>query len=90
MMPAARHLPLIALICLSACAGQDDGYPSLLPTERILAEPALPDHAGPATASPAAIDAEAEARAAALRRRAEALRGPVIEPDIRARMRPGD
>ncbi|MTE01364.1 hypothetical protein GIY56_13825 [Paracoccus sp. YIM 132242] len=81
-------LTLIACAALLSGCG-DEPYPSLLPTDRILAEPVLPDHA-PAATSPAAVDAEAEARAAALRRRADALRGPVIEPDALARMRPRD
>lgn len=81
---------LCALLSLTACGRQEDGYPELLPTDRILAEPTLPAHAGAAAASPAQVDAEAEARAAALRRRADALRGPVIEPAIRDRMRAAD
>lgn len=75
-------------VFLSGCTGASDPYPRLLPTDQILAEPVLPDHAPDAAASPAAVDAEAQARAAALRARAEALRGPVIEPEALSRMRP--
>jgi hypothetical protein len=75
---------------LSGCEGESEPYPRLLPTDQILAEPTLPDHAPEAATSPAAVDAEAEARAAELRRRAEALRGPVIEPDTLSRMQPQD
>lgn len=83
-------IPIACAALLSGCGGDADTYPRLLPTDRILAEPVLPDHAPEAAASSAAVDAEAEARAEALRRRAEALRGPVIEPEARARMRPRD
>ncbi|MGN7869895.1 hypothetical protein [Paracoccus sp. 22332] len=85
-----RHaLILTCVAALAACTGEADTYPSLLPTDRILAEPALPDHA-PHAASSVAVDAEAQARADALRQRADALRGPVIEPDALSRMRPQD
>lgn len=73
---------------LSACAGESGPYPRLLPTDRILAEPALPDHAPDAAASSAAVDAQAQAHADALRQRADALRGPVIEPETLSRIRP--
>ena len=86
-----RILTLIACApLLSGCGGEADPYPRLLPTDRILAEPALPDHAPEAARSPAAVEAEATARAADLRRRADALRGPVIEPDALSRMRQRD
>lgn len=85
-----RHaLILTCAAALAACTGDAETYPSLLPTDRILVEPALPDHA-PRAASSAAVDAEAKARADALRQRAEALRGPVIEPDTLSRMHPQD
>ncbi|MCF3974435.1 hypothetical protein [Paracoccus salsus] len=75
-----------ALICLAACGGGGDTYPHLLPTEMILAEPALPDHAAGAAASPSITADETRTRAAALKRRADGMRGPVIEPDALARM----
>ncbi|WP_207099532.1 hypothetical protein [Paracoccus shandongensis] len=84
-------LTLIACAALlSGCGNEADPYPRLLPTDQILAEPTLPDHAPDAAASPAAVDAQAKARAEALRQRADALRGPVIEPEARSRMRPRD
>lgn len=86
-----KHALTLAAACaafLSGCTGASDPYPRLLPTDQILAEPALPDHAPDAVASSAAVDAEAQGRAAALRARAEALRGPVIEPEILSRIRP--
>lgn len=78
--------PIFGLVTLAACNPQADAYPDLLPTAQILAEPTLPDHSAEAVASPEAVDAQAGARADALRRRAEALKKPVIEPSIRARM----
>lgn len=81
-----RPILILCLLTLSGCQAEGDAYPRLLPTEVILAEPVLPDHAPPA-AAPGPVRADAAARADALRQRAEALRGPVIEPEIRARMR---
>lgn len=87
-----KHAPaLIACVAfLAGCGNAADPYPRLLPTDQILAEPTLPDHAPVAAASPAAVEAEAEARAADLRRRADALRGPVIEPETLSRMQSRD
>lgn len=85
-----KHAPHLAVLCallsVTACGGGDGAYPALLPTERILAEPVLPAHAADAAQGPAQADTTAAARAEALRRRADALRGPVIEPDALARM----
>lgn len=82
--PGAAALAL----ALAGCGGDDAGrFPALLPTQQILAEPVLPEHAAPAAASPAPTEAEAASRAEALRRRAGALSGPVIEADALARMR---
>ncbi|MDP5308089.1 hypothetical protein [Paracoccus spongiarum] len=86
-MNALRRLAAcLLLLSPAACATGQDTYPALLPTERILAEPRLPDHATDAADGPAAAEADSEARAAALRRRAEALRRPVIDAATRARM----
>lgn len=85
-----RNRPILALCAacaLSACAGGQDDYPRLLPTEQVLAEPALPAHAA-TVAADAPPEAAVVARAEALRARADALRGPVIEPGTRARMTP--
>lgn len=89
-MQTRRRWPasaLIACLALSAC-GSDADYPQLLPTQQILAEPALPAHArGPAgPLDPAAVEAAAAARAAALQQRARDLQAPVIDPATRARM----
>lgn len=68
---------IFALGLLTACNGGPD-YPSLMPTDDLLREPDLPAHAGAPTESP---EAALTARADALRARAEALSGPVIEQD---------
>jgi hypothetical protein len=77
---------LLSCLVLSACGRDGDDYPRLLPTDVIMAEPAVPGHAIDATQSQAIAEAPAQDKAQALRRRADALRGPVIEPDQRARM----
>ena len=79
-------LILTGMLNVAGCDSQTDAYPRLLPTDQVLAEPALPEHSAEAATSPAAVDADATARAEALRKRAEALRGPVIESDLRSRM----
>lgn len=83
-----KYAPLLtaSLLALAACDKQADTYPDLLPTEQILAEPTLPSHSTDAVSSSNTVDAQANARADALRARAEALKKPVIEPDTRARM----
>lgn len=75
-----------AFALVSACADQDRTYPQLLPMDRLLAEPELP----PDGANPTAVTEETQSRAEALRARAEALRRPVIEPEIQRRMQQSD
>lgn len=79
-----RALPLMLPLglMLAACVDPGGDYPALLPSDQILAEPSL----SPEAADPATVETALAARASALRARAEALRGPVIEPPIRARM----
>lgn len=80
----ARLMPAFALpLLMAACGDPGTDYPALLPTAALLAEPVLPPHVGDAGAATAA---PAQSRAEALRARAGALRGPVIEPATRARM----
>lgn len=74
------------LAVLSGCANDAQTYPRLLPTAQVLAEPTLPDHAPDAAVSSAAVDAQAQSQADSLRRRADSLRGPVIEPEVLSRM----
>lgn len=76
---------MACILSLPGCAGEGDDYPRLLPSDTILAEPVLPDHA-PASATPASVRAETLSRAESLRRRADGLRGPVIEPEVLSRM----
>lgn len=73
--------PALLCLILAACAA-DDGYPELRPTAEMLAQPQLTPEAN----APATTRQTAERRADALRARADALRGPVIEPDLRQRM----
>lgn len=82
-----RALPLCLAALTTACADRE-GYPQLLPTTEVLAEPALPAHAAPAATPDGAARTEAAAlsRAEALRRRAAGLGGPVIEPTLRDRL----
>lgn len=77
-----RALPFCLPLTLAACGGGGT-YPALMPTEAILAEPVLSPALGTA---PAAVRDDAAARAAALRARAQGLRGPVIESEFRAQM----
>ena len=70
MRPA---LFLAVLLALAACgAGTDDAYPKLVPISQLLAPEAVGTEPDPA--------AGGDARAAALRDRAERLRDPVIPP----------
>jgi hypothetical protein len=95
--PMSRNL-LIACtmaLVLSGCADVPDldgrisaqaaaaPYPTLQPLAPLLAQAAAPARVTPATT--AAVDGDA----AALRARAAALRGPVVDADTRARMTGG-
>lgn len=77
----------IALMGLAACGDDTRDYPALLPTEQVLAEPAIPAHAAGAARDDslgAALDARGQAlarhagpapgRDSDLQRRADALR----------------
>lgn len=79
-----RVFSALTLALLAGCA-DGHAYPDLLPTDRILAEPALPAHAGPAAIGGAPVSAATTGRADALRARADALRGPVVDPALRRR-----
>ena len=85
---------LLSLIGLAACAdvpaledridaaARDAPYPALINIDPLLAQAS--------TATPAlAIEQDVTARAAALRARANRLRGPIIAPGLRARMARG-
>lgn len=83
IVAAMRHALILALT-LAACTADGD-YPRLLPTEQALAEPALPAHATAARTDPAPLEDATAARAAALQARADALRGPVVDPGLQGR-----
>ncbi len=55
-------------------------YPTLAPVDGLLAR------ANASTTDPAAVRGDLASRVAALRARAARLRGPIIEPPVRARM----
>ncbi len=80
-------LALMLLGTLAACGGARDDYPALVPMEQLLAAPAAPTHASAAIADPVATQGSLDGEAAALRARADALRGPVIDAETAARMR---
>lgn len=80
---------VLALAMLAGCGDAGGDYPALMPTDRLLAEPALPGHAADAAQDPTAVGGALDARGrtlagrsaagpvandAELRRRAEALR----------------
>jgi len=79
----ARYALCATLSLLSACGGQSGDYPSLLPMDQLLAEPELPA----AGIDPTVASGTARTRADDLRARADALRGPVVEPDLRRRIK---
>jgi len=80
-MTYISRLALPLILTLAACGGQGD-YPELLPTSELLAEPDVPDHATVATSDPAPVEAATNARAEALRARAQALKAPVVDPSL--------
>ncbi len=64
---ALPRLSILApLLVLAACGDPSTDYPALLPTERMLAEPVIPGHAGIAASSPDQVVADLRAEGAAL------------------------
>ncbi|WP_062560681.1 hypothetical protein [Paracoccus aminovorans] len=63
-----RLAGIIGIAALAALAGCEDGrdYPALMPTEQVLAQPALPGHAADALRDPDAATGALAARGAAL------------------------
>lgn len=80
-----RALPLITLGLLVACSDGSEGYPRLLPTQQILAEPTLPDHATPVAAGEEPVRDAVEAQGAATRNAAKAIPDPVDDAALSAR-----
>ncbi|MTH77499.1 hypothetical protein [Paracoccus aestuariivivens] len=71
---------VLALLALTGCDDRIGDYPALLPTNQILAEPALPAHAADAAKDPTATTDALRGRAAGLTARAA---GPVAhDPDL--------
>ncbi|TKW66136.1 MAG: hypothetical protein DI616_11650 [Paracoccus denitrificans] len=62
---AIRPLPALALL-LAACADHGIDYPALMPTDQLLAEPAIPGHADIAATSPDQVASDLAAAGAAL------------------------
>lgn len=80
-----RVLTLITLGLLAACSDGSEDYPRLLPTQQILAEPALPDHAGDAAASEAPVRDAVKAQGATARSAADTIPDPVDDAALNAR-----
>jgi hypothetical protein len=80
-----RVLTLISLGLLAGCTDGSEDYPRLLPTQQILAEPTLPDHAEPAATSDAPVRNAVEGQGAATRNAPDAIPDPVDEAALNAR-----
>lgn len=64
---AVLPISLLALSALvSACGDDTADYPTLMPTDALLAEPAIPGHAGIAAQSPDQVVSDLQAAGAAL------------------------
>lgn len=72
---------MTGILALAVMAGCDDGrdYPSLLPTDQVLAQPALPAHAGGVGTDPAAVTDALMARRAALQAQSAAGGGTGLD-----------
>lgn len=81
-----KPLAPLLLLLLLACTDQSGDYPSLLPTDVILAEPTLPDYIESIPEPEKAVEQELDTRASDLRRTADTLRKPVIEDSFRDQM----
>lgn len=67
---ARRSIPgILAALALAGCGDAVGDYPALMPTDRLLAEPALPAHAAEVRDDPAPAGDALAARAGALSRR---------------------
>lgn len=57
---------LLGALLLAGCGDDSRDYPALIPTDQLLAEPAIPGHAGIATGSPDQVASDLAAAGAAL------------------------
>src|SRR5699024_933886 len=82
-----RPLPVFCLLSLlAACGGDDEAWPQLLPSDQLLAEPAI-IRKTPEARDSSLTDAALSARAQDLQSRAGQLRRkPLIDPDLRTRL----
>lgn len=64
--PALPHLTILTCLLLAACADHGIDYPALMPTDQLLAEPAIPGHAEIAATSPDQVAADLAAAGVAL------------------------
>lgn len=79
---------MAALLLLAACGGGADDYPALLPTEVLLAPPALPAHAAGAVSSVGGVESGLIADRRRLQDRADrAVRQDWSSSDLDARAR---
>lgn len=73
-MTAIRMVLALTLAALAGCDDRIGDYPALLPTDQILAEPAVPGHAADSASDPAAMTAGLQGRRSTLTSQAP---GPV-------------
>ncbi|SMO54850.1 hypothetical protein [Paracoccus laeviglucosivorans] len=71
------------LLLLAGCGDRMGDYPALMPTDQLLAEPTLPEHAQDAATDPTATDAALQGRAAGLSGRSGAT--PANSADLKRR-----
>lgn len=63
---ALPHLTVLAALMLAACGDSSGDYPALMPTEQLLAEPAIPGHATIAASNPDQVVSDLQSEGAAL------------------------
>lgn len=66
MSHAALPGLLLGVMLLAACGDDSRDYPALIPTDQLLAEPAIPGHAGIAAGSPDQVASDLAAAGSAL------------------------
>lgn len=70
-MARTGRMAMIAFLALAGCGDYTADYPSLMPTDQLLAAPALPAHAAEAATSPDAVEGGLAAKQGALHGRAD-------------------